>query len=59
MSRYEDLIKTGNIEVHDTSRKFAGLVEGDTIVITDTGDSNEGYYVIGDSIFHTRSGSFP
>jgi hypothetical protein len=51
------VVGTGIIEIHDSSRKFYGLVDGDTIVIADTGDSNEGYYIVGDSIFHIRSGS--
>jgi hypothetical protein len=47
----------GNIEAYDTSRKFYQLIEGDTILIDSTGDSNEGAYVVGDSIFHTRAGT--
>ncbi len=46
----------GDILLHDTSRKFAWLETGDTIILEDTGDSNEGVYIVGDSILHYREG---
>jgi len=49
----------GNIVVSDMSRRFNGLVEGDTIEIKSFGDSaggNDGLHTVGDSIFHIRTG---
>jgi len=47
----------GEITVFDTSRRFEHITEGDTIQIIHTGDSNEGYYTVGTTITHTRSGT--
>jgi bifunctional DNA-binding transcriptional regulator/antitoxin component of YhaV-PrlF toxin-antitoxin module len=46
----------GNVEVHDASRKFYGLVEGDIVEIYDTGDSNDGIHIVGNTVTHVRSG---
>lgn len=48
-------IVTQTVTLYDSSRKFEGLLAGDTILIME-GDSNNGAYTITGTVTHTRSG---